>query len=166
MPKRHWASANTPMQLCMPEWVAACWDQSQPVCVAEVAPSQSAAACPLAATADMPAQQEASHKDGFSLTTAGNAFLIGAGSNTASSCSSGGNTKGSSWAHDRVANCSAGFCTWANQLHPSKEERRIEKAIVKRVRRAALAACRGQPWGVAAVRAVGRFYKNTSLRNA
>lgn len=69
-------------------------------------------------------------------------------------------------ARERFATCSLGFFKFAGRLKPSKRELKVEAAVVKRVKQAALAACKDQPWDVAAVLAVGSFSRKTALCNA
>jgi hypothetical protein len=69
-------------------------------------------------------------------------------------------------ARERFTTCSLGFFKFAGRLKPSKRELKVEAVVVKRVKQAASAACKDQPWDVAAVPAVGSFSRKTALCNA
>lgn len=177
-PRGHWMFTNKPdqEQPRMPTWVAALWDQTRSTCPADPTSTPPATASPGPAAA-MPAPLQKGHRGGFSpygdTTASGGDITDGSTRSSTSSSSGGGATQPRCLAYktginlDRLADLNVGFCTWANQqLYPREAEQKVEHDVVKAVGRAASIACQGQPWSVTALRTVGSFNKNTSLRNA
>lgn len=161
-PLRDWACVSMPMLRHTPVSLVTPWDERQPFPAADPAVAQEGPANP--ATAATAAQQQEGRADGFGITLAAHGTAAAdAESTTASGSSTGGERKGGTWAclggiaHERVASFNTGFCAWADQLHPSIRVETVEHAVVQKVRQAAIAACRGQPWHVTAVQPAGEL---------